>query len=105
MPSVGSGTYAPGPNMVCSPQQEKVGTGSIEASTCPVYSDLRIRATLSICDPVCCAYIGFLFRCSLEPKTMPPLPKYLTQDEPQRFCKVLTSHRNCSPQFGGSFFA
>src|SRR5207253_9182685 len=47
MPSVGSGTYSPGPNMVCSPQQEKVGTGSIEASTCPVYIDLRIRATVS----------------------------------------------------------
>ena len=41
MPSVGSGTYAPGPNMVCSPQQEKVGTGSIEASTYSVYIDLR----------------------------------------------------------------
>ena len=47
MPSVGSGTYSPGPNMVCSPKQEKVGTGSIEASTCPVYIDLRIRATVS----------------------------------------------------------
>src|SRR2546428_8692715 len=47
MPSVGSSTYAPGPNMVCSPQQEKVGTGSIEASTCPVYIGLRIRATVS----------------------------------------------------------
>src|SRR5712664_153293 len=47
MPSVGSGTYSPGPNMVCSPQQEKVGTGSIEASTYPVYIDLRIRATVS----------------------------------------------------------
>jgi hypothetical protein len=33
--------------MVCSPQQEKVGTGSIKASTCPVYIDLRIRATVS----------------------------------------------------------
>jgi transposase len=33
--------------MVCSPQQEKVGTGSIEASTYPVYIDLRIRATVS----------------------------------------------------------
>src|SRR6266487_663535 len=29
------------------PQQEKVGTGSIEASTCPVYIGLRIRATVS----------------------------------------------------------
>src|SRR3989442_8329498 len=48
MPSVGSGTYSPGPNMVCSPQQEKVGTGSIEARTCPVYIDLRIRATVSM---------------------------------------------------------
>src|SRR5439155_26501056 len=48
MPSVGSGTYSPGPNMVCSPEQEKVGTGSIEAIICPVYSDLRIRATVSI---------------------------------------------------------
>src|SRR6266699_487529 len=47
MPSVGSGTYSPGPNMVCSPEQEKVGTGSIEAIICPVYSDLRIRATVS----------------------------------------------------------
>ncbi len=47
MPSVGSGTYAPGPNMVYSPEQEKVGTGSIEASTCPVSIDLRIRATVS----------------------------------------------------------
>jgi hypothetical protein len=34
---------------------------------------------------------------------MSPLPQYLTQDEPQRFFKVLTSHRNCSPQFGGGF--
>jgi hypothetical protein len=33
--------------MVCSPEQEKVGTGSIEAIICPVYSDLRIRATVS----------------------------------------------------------
>jgi hypothetical protein len=47
MPSVGSGTYAPGPNMVGSPEQEKVGTGSIEAIIYPVYSDLRIRATVS----------------------------------------------------------
>src|SRR4249919_994074 len=47
MPSVGSGTYSPGPNMVCSPEQEKVGTGSIEAIICPVYGDLRIRATVS----------------------------------------------------------
>src|SRR5712691_7012399 len=47
MPSVGSGTYSPGPNMVCSPEQEKVGTSSIEAIICPVYSDLRIRATVS----------------------------------------------------------
>src|SRR2546430_14577427 len=47
MPSVGSGTYSPGPNMVCSPEQEKVGTGSIEAIIYPVYSDLRIRATVS----------------------------------------------------------
>ena len=47
MPSVESGTYSPGPNMVYSPEQEKVGTGRIEAITCPVYSDLRIRATVS----------------------------------------------------------
>src|SRR5262247_845124 len=47
MPSVGSGTYSPGPNMVCSPEQEKVGTGSIEVIIYPVYSDLRIRATVS----------------------------------------------------------
>src|SRR4249919_2430068 len=47
MPSVGSGTYSPGPNMVCSPEQEKVGAGSIEAIIYPVYSDLRIRATVS----------------------------------------------------------
>src|SRR5262250_873791 len=47
MPSVGSGTYSPGPNMVCSPEQEKVGTGSIEAIIYPVYSDLRTRATVS----------------------------------------------------------
>src|SRR5438094_5974441 len=47
MPSVGSGTYSPGPNMVCSPEQEKVGTGSIEEIIYPVYSDLRIRATVS----------------------------------------------------------
>ncbi len=47
MPSVGSGTYSPGPNMVCSPEQEKVGTGSIEAIIYPVYSDLRIRVTVS----------------------------------------------------------
>ena len=47
MPSVGSGTYSPGPNMVWSPEQEKVGTGSIEAIIYPVYSDLRIRATVS----------------------------------------------------------
>jgi hypothetical protein len=33
--------------MVCSPEQEKVGTGSIEAIIYPVYSDLRIRATVS----------------------------------------------------------
>jgi len=33
---------------VCSPEQEKVGTGSIEAIIYPVYSDLRIRATVSI---------------------------------------------------------
>jgi len=33
--------------MVCSPEQEKVGTGSIEAIICPVYGDLRIRATVS----------------------------------------------------------
>ena len=32
---------------MCSPAQEKVGTGSIEAIICPVYSDLRIRATVS----------------------------------------------------------
>ena len=38
MPSVGSGTYSPGPNMVCSPEQEKVGTGSIEAIIYPVYT-------------------------------------------------------------------
>jgi len=36
--------------MVYSPEQEKVRTGSIEASTCPVYIDLRIRATVSIVD-------------------------------------------------------
>jgi hypothetical protein len=48
MPSVGSGTYAPGPNMVCSPEQEKVRTGSIEAIIYPVYSDLRIRATVFV---------------------------------------------------------
>src|SRR5712671_7442184 len=47
MPSVGSSTYSPGPNMVCSPEQEKVGTGSIEAIICPVSGDLRIRATVS----------------------------------------------------------
>src|SRR5215216_63369 len=47
MPSVGSGTYSPGPNMVCSPEQEKVWTGRIEAIICPVYSNLRIRATVS----------------------------------------------------------
>src|SRR2546427_11302858 len=47
IPSVGSDTYSPGPNMVCSPEQEKVGTGSIEAIICPVYSDLRTRATVS----------------------------------------------------------
>src|SRR5207249_2356166 len=47
MPSVGSGTYSPGPNMVCSSEQEKVGTGSREAIICPVYSNLRIRATVS----------------------------------------------------------
>ena len=33
--------------MVCSPEQEKVGTGSIEVIIYPVYSDLRIRATVS----------------------------------------------------------
>src|SRR5215510_13562182 len=38
MPSVGAGTYSPGPNMVCSPEQEKVGTGSIEAIIYPVYT-------------------------------------------------------------------
>src|SRR5207249_10642943 len=48
MPSVGSGTYSPGPNMVCSSEQEKVGTGSREAIICPVYSNLRIRATVSL---------------------------------------------------------
>src|SRR5712691_10097891 len=47
MPSVGSGTYSPGPNMVCSPEQEKVGSSSIEAIICPVYSDLRILTTVS----------------------------------------------------------
>jgi hypothetical protein len=36
--------------MVCSPEQEKVGTGSIEAIIYPVYSDLRIRATVSKSD-------------------------------------------------------
>src|SRR6266568_876584 len=46
MPSVGSGTYSPGPNMGCSPQK-KVRTGSVEAITCPVYSNLRIPATVS----------------------------------------------------------
>jgi hypothetical protein len=34
--------------MVCSPEQEKVGTGSREAIIYPVYSDLRIRATVSL---------------------------------------------------------
>src|SRR6266850_7732657 len=52
MPSVGSSTYSPGPNMVCSPEQEKVGTGSIEAIICPVYGDLRIRATVSFGIPI-----------------------------------------------------
>src|SRR5438132_4523383 len=47
MPSVGSGTYSPGPNMGCSPQK-KVRTGSVEAITCPGYSNLRIPATVSI---------------------------------------------------------
>src|SRR5207237_5951032 len=46
MPSVGSGTYSPGPNMGCSPQK-KVRTGSVEAITCPGYSNLRIPATVS----------------------------------------------------------
>src|SRR4030095_1231752 len=59
MPSGGSGTYAPGPNMVCSPEQEKVGTGSIEAIIYPVYSDLRIRATVSIITAIG-IFLGFL---------------------------------------------
>jgi hypothetical protein len=46
MPSVGSGTYSPGPNMGCSPEK-KVGTGSIEAITCSVYIEPRIPATVS----------------------------------------------------------
>src|SRR2546422_3017034 len=53
IPSVESGTYSPGPNMVCSSEQEKVGTGSIEAIICPVYSNLRIRATVSFIWGVC----------------------------------------------------
>src|SRR2546425_978225 len=60
MPSVGSGTYAPGPNMVCSPQQEKVGTGSIEASTCPVYIGLRSPATVSVFSVISFPFFWFL---------------------------------------------
>src|SRR2546423_11895800 len=54
MPSVGSGTYSPGPNMGCSPQKE-VRTGSVEAITCPGYSNLRIPATVSVIGP--CTHI------------------------------------------------
>jgi uncharacterized protein (DUF433 family) len=47
--------------MVCSPEQEKVGTGSIEAIIYPVYSDLRIRATVSV------LAMNYQDRISIEP--------------------------------------